>query len=83
MNLQNGSAITFLDFGTELAPRVTVSDSHGNVSVTEEVAADISRTNLVATLTRIIESSGPFFRPSAKSLRISLDTRLRAVMVGT
>lgn len=83
MNIQNGSAITFLNGDPELPPRVTVIDSHANSCVTEEVAPDISKAELIATLMRIIDSSGPFFRPFGKSLRISLDERLRGTMLGT
>lgn len=81
MKLQNGSEITFLNLDAELSPRITVRDSHANSCVTEEVAADISRENLFATLSRMIGESGPFFRPSGKSLRICLDERLRGAML--
>lgn len=83
MNLQNGSAISFLNWGTELPPRVTIFDSERNMTVSEEVSPDISRKDLVATMGRMLANGGPFFRPSQKSLRISLDERLRGTILGT
>lgn len=81
MNLQNGSAITFLNLDPELPPRVFVHDSHRNMTISEEVSPEISRAGLIETVERILRDSGAFFKPSGKSLRIWLDGRLRAAMV--
>ena len=81
MKLQNGSEISFLNWDPDLPPRVMVRDSHANSCVVEEVAPDISRESLIETVARIIGNSGPFFRPSGKSLRICLDERLRGVIL--